>query len=123
MSLPPVPPRTKEKITSGSFLQHECVLALIQCVYWSWFTTVQVCVSQYCVCAAVFTVRVCAGHGLPQHVCASSFAVRGCTGHGFPSACGDIAYCSTTVQLAMIPAFPQLPSVTQNMPVMRHVVT
>ena len=106
------------------------------CVNWSWSPTARACVGS-------FRVRVCTGHGLPARVCAGGFhstcvywiclptarvcasssAVHGCTGYGFLWTCADMAYCSMTVQLAMIPAFPRLPSVTQNMFVMRHTVT
>ena len=45
--------------------------------YWLWSPTARVC-------AGSFTVRVCTGYGLPQHVCVLAvFTVRGCTGYGF----------------------------------------
>ena len=79
------------RVCTGSFSQYVCVLVMSShstcvsagsfhsmCVYWLCPPTAHVCV------LAVFTVCVCTGYVLPQHMCAGSFAVRVCTGHGLP---------------------------------------
>ena len=62
------------------------------------------------------------GYGLPQQMWVLAvFTVHVCTGHGFFI---PVIMCyHGLLQLAMIPAIPQLPCITQNMFVMRHTVT
>ena len=112
--------------TGYSFLQYMYVFCSTgyglpsACVFWQFSQYVCVLVMfshSTCVCWQFCSTYV---WSRTVHVCASSYAVCGCTSYGFS---WDLIYCSMTVQLVMIPAFPQLPSVTQNMFVMRHTVT
>ena len=56
-------------------------------------------------CAGSFTVRVCTGHGLPQHVCVLAvFTVRVCTGYGLPARVYAGSFHSTCVYWLCPPA-------------------
>ena len=98
----------------AGFLQHECVLALIQYVctgygfpqYRYVFHSSGYGLPQHICVLAVFTVCMCTGYVLPQHMCVLAvFTLHGCTGYVLPQHVRVLAVFTVCVCIGYV--FPQ----------------